>query len=1224
MSTLSYKATNGNGGNTAFSIDTFSSDEIKVYVNEVLKQEGSGNDYQITGYSSTGGTVAWVGTAPTSNDRIRIVRETKILNNGGNAVEGKATFASGSALKATDLNNNTTQFLRSLQEHNDQLIQTYDLQDNAITTAKITADNITGALIADDQINSEHIVADSLDTEHYAPGSVDNTALGADCVTGSKIADDQIESEHYAPDSIDTEHYAPNSVDTAAIGASQVTTNELATDAVTTIKITNLNVTTEKLANDAVTGAKIGDDQINSEHYAAGSIDNEHIADGTIQSSKLAGGISASQLATNSVLTAAVQDGQITSAKMHPDAVITSSEQGSATTNDTSFLTSAAADARFFNISSGETIKDGDTFPDNDTTIATTAAINDRIIDIVNDVGGFDIIESEQHFPNTNPQGAAGSAAVLSVKAASTTLTPSGTTLTISNGNLANNANITITGVTAAIPSGFGFLVESTSTLHTYTFHRLVPKATEVTTVAGVASNVTTVAGIAANTTTVAGISSDVTTVAGIASNVTSVANNTSNINSAVSNASNINSAVSNASNINTVAGAITNVNNVGGSITNVNTVASNIASVNNFSDQYRIGSTNPTTSLDTGDLFFNTTSSSLKVYTGSAWVDGVTQTGDFALKTGNTFTGSNIHNDNVKSIYGTSSDGLEIFHNASDSIINDQGTGSLKLQTGGSTKLEVVSGGLDVTGNITVSGNVDGRDIAADGSSLDNFEAGNVTTDVTNGNIKLTPNGTGVAEVRGVGGADGTLQLNCSQNSHGIKLKSPPHSAGASYTLTFPNTDGSANQVLKSDGSGNLDWVDQTTDTNTQLSNEQVQDIVGGMLTGNTETGITVTYQDGDGTIDFVVGTLNQDTSGNAATATALETARSIGGVSFDGTGNINLPGVNTSGNQDTSGNAATATALATARTIAGVSFDGTANISLNNNAITNGAGYVTANTQLSNEQVQDIVGGMVSSNTESGITVTYQDSDGTLDFSVASQTDNNFTTTLKNKLDGIAASATNVTNNNQLTNGAGYITTVADTTIAPSTIDMEDNEKIKLGTGDDLEIYHSGSQSIITDTAHPLFVKGNQIHLQSVNGNMISCYQDAQVQLFFNESNKFETTTNGVKVNGGAAGNTASHNANSGAYAPDFGAAAYHLINMNSNMALNAPTNQAVGQSGSLFFTQDGSGNRAISSYDGAWKFAGGTDPVLSTANGAVDRIDYVVKASGEVHAVATLALA
>ncbi|MEF6561139.1 phage tail protein [Escherichia coli] len=73
-----------------------------------------------------------------------------------------------------------------------------------------------------------------------------------------------------------------------------------------------------------------------------------------------------------------------------------------------------------------------------------------------------------------------------------------------------------------------------------------------------------------------------------------------------------------------------------------------------------------------------------------------------------------------------------------------------------------------------------------------------------------------------------------------------------------------------------------------------------------------------------------NQNTTGNAATATKLQTARTIGGVSFDGSANINLPGVNTIGNQSTTGNAATATKLQTARTINGVSFDGSANISL------------------------------------------------------------------------------------------------------------------------------------------------------------------------------------------------------------------------------------------------------------------------------------------------------
>ncbi|WP_250143046.1 phage tail protein, partial [Escherichia coli] len=73
-----------------------------------------------------------------------------------------------------------------------------------------------------------------------------------------------------------------------------------------------------------------------------------------------------------------------------------------------------------------------------------------------------------------------------------------------------------------------------------------------------------------------------------------------------------------------------------------------------------------------------------------------------------------------------------------------------------------------------------------------------------------------------------------------------------------------------------------------------------------------------------------NQSTTGNAATATKLQTARTIGGVSFDGSANIDLPGVNKAGNQSTTGNAATATKLQTARTINGVSFDGTKDITL------------------------------------------------------------------------------------------------------------------------------------------------------------------------------------------------------------------------------------------------------------------------------------------------------
>ena len=117
--------------------------------------------------------------------------------------------------------------------------------------------------------------------------------------------------------------------------------------------------------------------------------------------------------------------------------------------------------------------------------------------------------------------------------------------------------------------------------------------------------------------------------------------------------------------------------------------------------------------------------------------------------------------------------------------------------------------------------------------------------------------------------------------------------------------------------------------------------------------------------TLPNTTGTIALTSSNITGSAATLTTARTIGGVSFDGSANINLPGVNTAGNQNTTGNAATATALATARTIHGVSFDGTANIDLT-------------------EVIQDTVGAMVTGNTESNITVTYEDSDGTLDFNV------------------------------------------------------------------------------------------------------------------------------------------------------------------------------------------------------------------------------------------------
>jgi hypothetical protein len=148
-----------------------------------------------------------------------------------------------------------------------------------------------------------------------------------------------------------------------------------------------------------------------------------------------------------------------------------------------------------------------------------------------------------------------------------------------------------------------------------------------INTVAGISSNVTTVAGISSNVTTVAGISSDVTAVAGISSDIQAVENIKANITTVAGISANVTTVAGISSNVTSVASNSSNINTVAGSIANVNTTASNITGVNSFAERYRVGSSDPSSSLDEGDLFYNTTSNELKYYNGSSWTAIVADT---------------------------------------------------------------------------------------------------------------------------------------------------------------------------------------------------------------------------------------------------------------------------------------------------------------------------------------------------------------------------------------------------------------------------------------------------------------------------------------------------------------------------------------------------------------------------------------------------------------------
>ena len=742
----------GSATKTGINIKTFKKEDIKVYVDDVLKTAGTGttagssHDYEIQSYTTNSFNIGWVtNKEPTSPSKVRIVRDTVILKADNSDVEGKAVYTAGSSVKAGDLNANQNQALRALEELDDQKIQKYDIDADAVTTTEIRDNTIVNANISTTAAIAGTKIAPDFGSQNIVTtGTASSGNLG---VTGNITVSGTVDGRDVATDG--------SKLDGIETGATADQTSSdiktlLASDNLTDAHLAANSVGTSEIKDDAVTNDQLDNSIVSAIAANTSKTTNQtHTGDVT--------GSVALTIANNAVTTAKIADNDVNDDKLSHTGV-TAGSYGTTTSIPTIVVN---AQGRVTS-ASGNTI---------DTNL---------VADTSPQLGGnLDVQTREITTSGTNQD---------------ITLTPTGSgTVTVkgtgsTSGTVEVNTETNAKSIKIQAPTNSNLAGNYTLTLPVNDGDNGQFLKTD---------------GL--------GVLSWDTVSGGGGGGGTAAPNNIVTLSESVDgNRTDFSMSVTPASAQNL------------------------IVSVNGVVQKPNAGTT----------------------IAGSAegyCVDGATL--KFATAPAN---GSSIFI--IEHAATTASDRI-VEGNSNVDIFDDNSTSRAVVNLDGAEKFRINEGGQIGLGGANYG--TDGQVLTSQGSgaaaqwetlptqnpnAIDNVvedtspqlggdldvQNRKITSTSTNASINLEPNGNGVVAVRGAGGADGTLQLNCSQNSHGVKIKSPAHSAGASYTLTLPTTDGNANQVLKTDGSGVLAWVDQTTDTNTTELVTDTSPQLGGTLASN------------------------------------------------------------------------------------------------------------------------------------------------------------------------------------------------------------------------------------------------------------------------------------------------------------------------------------------------------------------------------------------------------